>query len=207
MSEATPPPAAPLGRKIMILVLLIALPAISWVYLRNGLNWHKEAVAELGSYGQIRHANILWPDGTKEDRLDSKIVVVHVFGQNPELTPINRKIIDTGEELFKQFGKNEHFRLAMIADRGSAEFRSYAQTRPSSEYVTWVWAGGSEQWQPIMQRGYQAFAEKTNPDPMTEYYALADTAGIIRRYYDADDDEQVKRMVQQIALLLPPSDQ
>lgn len=203
MSETTPP--ASLSRKLMIFIVLIILPATSWFYLRNGLNWRKEAVAELGSYGQIRHANILWPDGTKEDRLDGKIVVVHVFGEGPALTPVNRKIIDTGEELFKQFGENEHFRLAMIADKGAAEFRSYAQTRPSYDYATWVWIGGSSEWQPIMQRGYQAFSEKTGLNDMTEYYALADTAGIIRRYYDATDDEQVKRMVQQVAILLPPS--
>lgn len=204
MSDATPP--APLGRKIMIFVLLVVLPAGSWYYLRGGLNWHKAAVAELGSYGQIRGAYVLWPDGTKEDRLDSKVVVLHVFGDNPDLTPVNKKIIDTGEELFKQFGRNTNFRLAMIAEGGTAEFRSHAQTRPSVDYATWVWTGGLGSWRTIVENGYQAFAVKTGAKPMTEYYALADTAGVIRRYYDATDDEQVKRMVQQVAILLPPSE-
>jgi hypothetical protein len=204
MSDATPP--APLGRKIMIFVILIILPALSWVYLSRGLNWRKEAVAELGSYGQIRGAYIAWPDGTKEDRLKSKVVVLHIFGENPELTPINKKIIDTGEELFKQFGRNEHFRMAMIAEGGTAEFRSHVQTRPSIDYVAWVWTGGLGSWRTIVENGYQSFALKTGAKPMREYYALSDTAGVIRRYYDAADDEQVKRMVQQVAILLPPSD-
>lgn len=190
----------------MIFVILIILPALSWVYLSRGLNWRKEAVAELGSYGQIRGAYIAWPDGTKEDRLKSKVVVLHIFGENPELTPINKKIIDTGEELFKQFGRNEHFRMAMIAEGGTAEFRSHVQTRPSIDYVAWVWTGGLGSWRTIVENGYQSFALKTGAKPMTEYYALSDTAGVIRRYYDAADDEQVKRMVQQVAILLPPSE-
>ena len=203
MSDATPP--APLGRKIMIFVVLIILPAISWVYLRNGLNWRKEAVAELGSYGQIRSANVLWPDGTKEDQLGGKVVVVHLFGKNPDLTPVNKKVIDTGEELFKQFGQNEHFRMAMVAEGGTSEFRSHVQTRPSIDYATWVWVGGVDAWRTVIENGYQSFALKTGAKSMSEYYALADTAGVIRRYYDATDDEQVKRMVQQVAILLPPS--
>ncbi|HMX39318.1 MAG TPA: hypothetical protein PKD78_03290 [Saprospiraceae bacterium] len=190
-------------KRIMLLVLLVGLPAISWYYLSNGLNWRKEAVAELGSYGHIRGAFIMWPDGTKEDRLKSKVVVVHVFGENPDLTPENKKIIDTGEELFKQFGQSEHFRLAMVAEGGTAEFRSHMQTRPSIDYATWVWTGGLGSWRTIIDNGYQSFVAKTAAPPMTYHYALTDTSGMIRRYYNALDDQQVKRMVQQIALLLP----
>lgn len=195
------------GRKIYIaaalFLILIVLPGASWLYLRGGLNWHKKAVAELSVYGKIRSVPIIWQDQTKEDLLKTKVVVIHSFGDNPDLTEANKKIIDTGERLFKQFGNNPYFRLAMIYKGGTAEFRSYAQTLPSADYATWVWTGGVGAWQPILQNGYEYYcmSEKTKPDP--EYYALADTAGTIRRYYNALDDKQVDRMVQHIALLLP----
>lgn len=195
------------GRKVYIaaalFLILVGLPAVSWIYLREGFNWRKTAVAELGSYGKIRGAYIIWQDGTKEDLLKSKVVVLHVFGENPDLTDANKTIIDTGERLFNQFGKNEHFRLAMVAQNGTAEFRSYAQTRPSADYATWVWTGGVGSWNTIIANGHDMFCRAEGYSPIAEYYALADTSGVIRRYYNALDDKQVERMVQHVALLLP----
>ena len=132
------------------------------------------------------------------------VCVIHIFGENPELTDANRKILDTGERLFNQFGQNRAFRLGMIAEGGTAEFRSYHQKLPSSDFVTWVWTGGLGSWRTIMENGYQSFCYAQGiVQPAPEYYALADTTGTIRRFYDVMDDKQVDRMVQQIALLLP----
>lgn len=197
-----------LARRIYIaaalFLILIGLPAVSWFYLRGGLNWRKEAVAELSTWGQIRPAYIVWPDGTEEDMLDGKVVVVHIFGENPDLTANNQKILDTCEKLFNQFGENYNFRLAMVTQGGTPEFRSYFQKMPSSDHAVWVWTGALGSWRTIIENGYEYYcrAEKKQPDP--EYYALADTSGAIRRYYNALDEKQVERMVQHIALLLPP---
>lgn len=198
-----------LGRKIYIaaalFLILVGLPAISWIYLRNGLNWRKEAVTELADYGKIGKATIIWPDGTWEDQLKGKVVVVHLFGENPDLTDGNRQMLDTAEKLFNQFGQNHDFRLAMIASGGTADFKSYFQKMPSVDYATWVWSGGVGNWRAILQNGYESFclAENVKPDP--EYFALADTSGTIRRFYNALDQDQVDRMVQHIAILLPPA--
>jgi hypothetical protein len=200
-----------LGRKIYIaaglFLILVALPAVSWIYLRNGLNWRKEAIAELANYGKIGKATIIWPDGAWEDQLKSKVVVVHVFGENPDLMDANRQVLDTAEKLFNQFGKTNEFRLAMIASGGTAEFRSYFQKMPSAEHATWVWSGGLGSWRTIMENGYESYclAEDIKPDPV--YFALADTSGTIRRFYNALDQKQVDRMVQHIAILLPPAPQ
>ncbi|MBK8195703.1 MAG: hypothetical protein IPK76_21800 [Lewinellaceae bacterium] len=199
-----------LGRKIYIaaalFLILVVLPAGSWIYLRNGLNWRKTAVAELSNYGKIRGAYVIWPDQTKEDLLKNKVVVVHTFGESPDLTADNRKIIDTGQKLFSQFGQNTYFRLAMISNKGTSEFLSYAQTLPSSEYATWVWTGGLGSWSTILENSYESYCLAEKVSPAKEYYALADTSGTIRRFYDALDDKQVERMVQHIAILLPPSE-
>lgn len=195
------------GRRIYItaalLLILVGLPAVSWIYLRDGLNWRKKAVAELASYGKIRGAYIIWPDRTKEDLLDGKVVVLHVFGENPDLTETNQIILNTTEKLYDQFGQNEFFRLGMIANGGTAEFRSRVQTMPSAEYATWVWTGGLGSWNSIILNGYDAFCRAEGVRPVPEYYALADTAGTIRRYYNALDKKEVDRMVQHIAILLP----
>jgi len=195
-------------RKVIIFgalfVILVLLPGISWIYLSGGLNWHKKAIGELQNYGKIRAAYVIYPDGTKEDRLKSKVTVLHIFGEKPDLTDANRSIINTGERLFDQFGTNDNFRMAMISEGGgTAEFLTHVQTKPSADYATWVWTGGLGSWRTILENGYESYclAEKAKPDP--EYFALTDTTGTIRRFYNALDENQVGRMVEHISLLLP----
>ncbi len=196
-----------LGRKIFIasalLLVLVGLPAVSWLYLRDGLNWRKTAVDELSTYGQIPAAYIHWPDGVKEDRLKGKVVVVHLFGEKSDLTQENKKIIDTGQQLFDQFGKNLSFRMAMIAEAPTTEFRSYIQKLPSYDYENWVWITGQGSWTTILSNSFELYYVKNKIRSYPYYYALADTSGVIRRFYNAMDDKEVGRMVEQISILLP----
>ena len=90
---------------VALTLVLVVLPAISWLYLRDGLQWRKDAKAELGSYGKIRGAFIIYPDGTKENQLAESVCVIHNFGANPELTEGNKQIIETNKRLYDQFGK------------------------------------------------------------------------------------------------------
>jgi hypothetical protein len=43
----------------IIALLLFGLPAVSWLYLRNGLNWRRQAQAELRNYGKIRPVTVI----------------------------------------------------------------------------------------------------------------------------------------------------
>lgn len=193
-----------------MLLILVILPAGSWFYLRGGLKWRKDAVAELGFYGQIRGAHIIYPDGTKLDQLKDNVCVIHNFGANPELTEENKKIIETNMRLYDQFGKMSdgtvriNFRIVMIYEGGSAEFRSAIQKIPSIDYATWVSTGGLGSWGTILENGYEKFALEKGAKRHKYYYALADTTGQVKCFYNALDEAAVNRMVQQIALLLPP---
>ncbi len=187
-----------------IFLIFVALPGMSWYYLSSGLTWHKKAYAELGTYGKIRPAFIIFPDGEKRDQLKEKVVVLHIFGENPDISPVNQKILDTGENLFNQFGKNYGFTLCMIKEGGgTAEFKTYAQTRPSSDFATWVWTGGLGSWRTILENGYESYSLASGTPAVKEYFALCDTSGTIRRFYNAEDDHEIGRMVEHIAMLLP----
>lgn len=207
MSEKVPSKRKLFIFSVLFLVLVV-LPAGSWFYLRSGFNWRKQAKAELLDYGKIRGAMIIYPDGTKENQLKSKVCVLHFFGSSPDLTLENRAILDTGEKLVQQFGYKhgmveDYFRLVMIAEGGTAEFKTHAQTLPSAELVNWIWTGGLGSWNTILANGYDAYCQKNNLKPDAEYFALSDTSGTIRRFYNALDKAEVDRMVQQIALLIP----
>lgn len=211
MSDATE--QASLTRKILMglafFVILIVLPGGAYYYLREGFQWRKTAQDELkNDYGKIRPAFMVYDGNQKEDLLKGKVCVVYYFGENPDLTPTNKHILDTCEELFKQFGykpesERDDFRLVMVAQSGTAEFKTHAQTLPSAEMVTWVWTGGLDSWRGILQNGFNHYCHIQHVDPYPEYFAVSDANGIIRRFYNAQNPEEVKRMVQQIALLLP----
>lgn len=191
-------------------LVLVVLPAISWFYLSGGLQWRRDAKAELGFYGQIRGAYIIYPDGTKDNQLKESVCVIHNFGANPELTEENKQIIETNKRLYDQFGKmsdgspRHYFKIVMIFEGGSAEFRSEIQKIPSIDYATWVVMGGLGSWSTILDNGYEKFALEKGVKQHKQSYALADATGQIKCFYDALDEKQVTRMVQQIALMLPP---
>ncbi|MGI9159878.1 MAG: hypothetical protein ACR2K1_09015, partial [Saprospiraceae bacterium] len=109
----------------------------------------------------------------------------------------------TGQRLFEQFGSNMNFRLVMIAQGGTAEFKTHAQTLPSADYATWVWTGALGSWSTILNNGYESYCIATDNKGYKEFYALTDTSGTIRRFYNALDEKEVGRMVEQIAILLP----
>lgn len=191
-------------------LVLVVLPGISWYYLNGGLQWRKAAKAELGFYGQIRGAYIIYPDGTKDNQLKESLCVIHNFGSNPELTEENKQIIETNKRLYDQFGKmsdgspRHYFKIVMIYEGGSAEFRSEIQKIPSIDYATWVVTGGLGSWGTILDNGYEKFTLERGIKPYKQIYALADATGQIKCFYNALDEKQVMRMVQQIALLMPP---
>ncbi|MBK8557656.1 MAG: hypothetical protein IPL65_18775 [Lewinellaceae bacterium] len=188
---------------IIIGLLLIVFPAVSWFYLHEGINWRKEALSELRDYGKIPTVNIIFPGNEKENRVAGKVCVVHMFGDDPDLDAANRYILDTGQKLFDQFSQNESFRMVMIANGGTAEFKTHAQTLPSADYATWVWTSGVGKWTTVLLNGYEYYVKDEQVKPVDNYYALTDTSGIIRRFYNAEDEKDVSRMVQQIAILLP----
>lgn len=191
-------------RGAMLALILVVLPAISFYWLNSGYQLRKEAVGKNANFGKIRSVSVIYPDGKKEDQIQKKVCVIHIFGESPELTDDNKKILDTCEKLFNQFGTNPFFRMALVAKDGSAEFRSHYQKMPSSDFVTWAWTGATGSWRTILENGYESFYKSEGAKPTKEYFAVCDTSGQIRRYYNALDEKEIDRMVQHIAILLPP---
>lgn len=195
-------------RTVGLILVLVVFPAISWVYLKSGFEWRKTAQAELQDYGPIKEAFAIWPDGSREDLLKGKVCVIYNFGAKPDLTPVNKTVLETAEQLVDQFGykpgaEQDYFRMVMIEEGASTELRSKYQTMRNSELVNWVWTSGLSSWNNILQGDFDYYCKSANVSPYPHYYALADTSGRVRRFYNAEDTKEVGRMVEHIALLLP----
>jgi hypothetical protein len=193
---------------VALFLMLIVLPAGSYIYLKKGFNWRLKAQSELGDFGRVKEINHFWPDGQKENLIEKKVCVLYFFGEAPALTPENQKIVDTGVELVKQFGfkpgsETNNFRLVMIASNSPAEFKSYYQTRENADLSNWIWAGGLGSWTTILKNGYDYYCQSQKVTPYQQYFAVSDTSGTIRRFYNAQDPDEVNRMVQHIAILMP----
>lgn len=190
-------------RIAVIAFMLVVLPALSYYYLSGGLKLRKDAIGKKETYGQVRPIYVIYPDGLKEDQIKDKVCVIHYFGEGPDLTPENRQILDTAEKLFDQFGTDNNFRLVMIAREGTAEFRSHYQKMPSSDFVTWAWNGSTGHWRTIMENAYDLYCKSEDVDPDKYYFGVSDASGQIRHFYNALDKEEINKMVQHIAIMLP----
>jgi hypothetical protein len=193
-----------IGKMFLLFVLLIAAPAMSWYYLSGGLKWRKDAIAELGSYGAIKPVWMIDEKLVKSNLVDKKVCAVYFFGENPDLTPSNKKILDIGKGLQDQFQKTNKFRNLVIWENATPAFKASFDEMAKGEDNAWQYTAGLGGWKTILSNQYEYFTlhEKITK-PAEQYFAVSDTTGTIRRFYDANDPEQMKRMVQHIAILLP----
>ncbi|MBN8682609.1 MAG: hypothetical protein J0L99_08145 [Chitinophagales bacterium] len=195
-------------RVAALLLMLVVFPAVSWLYLKGGITWRKEALAELGNFGKVPPFPLIYADGSKIDRIEGCACVIYRFEENPELTPHNQKVMDLGQQLYKQFGEfNPQFRLVMLANAGSSEFRSYKQKLPSIDYATWAWSPVTPTWNELLNGGFNMYCHDRDVSPYPHYFALTDKNGIIKRFYNAESDKEIGRMIEQIAILIPPPPQ
>jgi hypothetical protein len=193
-----------IGKMVMLFLLLVVAPAMSWFYLSGGLKWRKDAVAELGSYGSVKPVWLIDDKLVRSNLIDKKVCAVYYFGDNPDLTPSNQKILNIGKGLQSQFEKSNNFRNVVIWEGGTPAFKGTFEKLSRGENNAWQYTAGLGGWKTVLMNQYEYFClhEKISK-PAEQYFALSDTTGTIRRFYDANDDEQMKRMIQHIALLLP----
>ncbi len=191
-------------KMVLIFTVLVVFPAVSWIYLKGGLTWRREAISELGQYGKVREAWAVLENSERVNLLEKKVCVIHIFGDKPTLTDANRQIFETYSELANQFGTTDDFRVVSLWDGGGAQdFNDFYNQKKLPNEGTWLRSGGLGSWRTIMVNQYENYRLKTKATEVPEYFALSDTSGTIRRFYNALDKSEVERMIQHIAILLP----
>jgi hypothetical protein len=172
-------------------MMMIVMPALSWYYLRDGRNIRREAMAELKPLGPIPAfvAQNLNGESISEKNLAHRIVVINF--------PKNAKS-ELKTSILEQFdNRNDIQFVSFYADSTFAVKQYFAQKFPR----------GNEHWWPLTNS--TAFSQKIEaiaPDSiLTEnLYMLADSNNVIRRFYDGTNRSDMVRLVQQIALIMPP---
>lgn len=196
-------PQSKIWKALLLGLLIVGLPAVSYFYLKGGLEWRKTAVAELSDYGKIPEAFAILEDSRRINLLENKVCVVHLFGDKPELTDANKQVIEVYFQLADQFGITDDFRVVSVWNGGGLpDFNEFYNQKKEPREPTWIHTGGGK-WTTVMINQYENFRLKTKSQEVPTYLALVDQNGTIRRFYNALDNAEVQRLVQHIAILLP----
>lgn len=174
--------------------MFIVMPALSWYYLRGGRNMRREAMAELRDFGKIpafEVADIHGKPFSEKDLL--KKTVVFNF---PKSTTAPLKT-----DVLEQFDNRDDIKFVSF----------YTDSLPLVKQLFYEkFPKGNPQWTPVGVPSGFDFAEKIAETaaksniPMENLYVLADSNSVIRRFYDGTNRSDMVRLVQQVALIMPP---
>ena len=185
-----------------LLLLLVALPLGSFYYLKKGADFRRDALAEFGDYGPMPAVD-RFPlvAGNLPDSLRGNMYVLSWL--SPTSEEATRLYGDTWRKLGDQFKDSPHiYFVSFVQDSARAEafivrngLQPYAAVQPFLR---------------VSQSEFYRLAEQIQL-PLSEYdapgtkpiVALADSSLTVRNFYDLTQEDEVKRLVNHIALFIP----
>lgn len=195
---------------IALFLMLIVLPAGSWYYLQSGFDYQKQARAELLDYGKIpANTKLLSTEGQELTLSDSKHQLsIFSFVSKDKL---NNERVENWKKLYEQFEETGRAKFFLGALDTLVDFSTFEQL-PRNENCVYLNAENSkkiiahlEEPQLKTERinGGKYQTQKINDWTNYNYTAIVDTTFTIRNYYQIDEMESLKRMVEHLAILVP----
>lgn len=178
-----------------LLLFLVVLPGGSWYYLKSGLDYRRSVLNDLSDYGPVPGATFASQNSPLATALPGK-VLVSAFVPDAN-SPAAQRQGALLKKLHDQFDEREEVLfLAHLADSTTA----FAQQHQLIDTAQCFFALHS-------RAGLLAVAERdyklpTGADP-ANWVVLSDIKGNMRRQYDVSQAEEVKRLVEHIAMLMP----
>ncbi len=199
-----------IGQYLMLLLFLVVFPLISWIYLKQGFNYRKEALDKLQNHGTITPYQLVEAGGDTFNLQDyrGKVVLASFFRlEQGETAPLYG---DRLRRLHAQFGERQevlflqHILQAEDAATRISTFRDrYALNDDSGSEVVFALPDASRA-HSLMQDIYRMPDSDAMVGQSSYYFALADTAHTIRRYYDVRQDSAMQELVEHLAIVIPP---
>lgn len=163
-------------------LLIVALPAASWYFLKSGLDYRMASMDKLGEYGRLPETTLTLANGktVSTSKFENQLVLTYIDDVGQDTTQLMK--------LYRQFQKRKdlHF-LLQENDR----FRLIAERNPN------LWLLNVE------DEGNQAFLRTMGVGSGSGKISIVDITGTIRNYYDFSDMVQIQQLVEHTAFLLP----
>lgn len=185
-----------------LLLLLVALPLGSFYYLKKGADYRREALAEFGDYGRMpaldRYELLA---GSLPDSLRGNMYVLSWLADTD--SDATQRYGEIWNKLGDQFKDSPHIYFVSFAqDSATAyQFIDRHELAPFREVLPFLRVSKAE---------FYRLAEQIQL-PLSEYdapgtkpvVALADSSLTVRNFYDLTQEDEVKRLVNHIALFIP----
>jgi len=173
---------------LIALLVLFGLPAISWFYLKEGVDFRVRIAQELEPKDTLPARSMLRMGGDTLSLGALEGNVVFIWTVPPEIDPEQaRSAIQRADTLMRGVGKEERFRMLTLV-HGDAS----ALDMPSGKYRNWLVATMPHQadlWPDTLRVPLKGL--------------VADTALVVRHYYDLSDRQGWSKLVEHLALLIP----
>ncbi|MBX2872828.1 MAG: hypothetical protein KTR30_12030 [Saprospiraceae bacterium] len=175
-----------------LFLLLIGLPAGSWYYLQKGLDYRLETMGQLTDHGDFK----LLTSNTPDQETKASVRVINFLAADPAERAQQGSLLS---KLYAQFDKREDFQLVTFVDSTlMSELDGFRTKYGLDEEPQCMFrALDGSTWRKFVQTYKE---ESSSPD---QYIALVDLEGNIRNFYVQQEQEEVKDLVEHIALLLP----
>ena len=178
---------------LVLLMMLLVMPALSWYYLKKGENYQVEMRAELKNYGQIPSFKV--PKLLDADTLNSSLELHNrvVIAKVLEAEDLDQKedLVFALGSLHTQFDERNDVVFLLhtaLSDTGrvGAFLREHQMADPAQVIVTTI--------NPELKQAYHF--------PKRGMMAIVDTTGVVRRYYNYHDGNEVRRLTEHITVLM-----
>lgn len=168
---------------LIVILLLVVFPAISWIYLKKGFNYQKSNFEKLKLYGALPVDSLASRDGCFTTLAPGEVTLL-VVG-NPEN---QSQILELAAKLSEQFAATQKFKFLVWSPVSPYSGNKNVEAcLPDSASIT------------LLQSNYGASTAFANGKELM----IIDARLQVRKYYRLGIDEDEKELVTHIALLLP----
>jgi hypothetical protein len=205
MNEKKQKPGIPSAlRVILLFLLLVGLPAGSWFYLQSGLNYRKNALADLKDFGKLKSFQLYSQNGDtlRLQDIQGKVVVANFF--SPDLSK-SRETADRIAKLHSLFDeRTDLYFLSHVPTDSTSQLWQLADAMGIKDSNQWfLLTAAPEELENQERKNYKFPQKEEAMDGENNFLALVDTSRTIRNYYDVANNEDMGRLIEHIAILLP----
>ncbi len=193
------------GRAIQISLLLFIVvisPALSWYYLKSGVNYRKNSLSELKDYGAMDFLDwkLINNKTLALDSLKGHIVIVNIVNPNTVEGAKNTAITN---KVFDQFKDRRDVIVAtFLTQTDSVAALAYAKKNNPRAYANYWFSTTSGENQQQLLKGLKLSQKGDFSTSECPYLTYINMQGVVSSFYDINDNLQLGRLIEHIAMKL-----
>ncbi len=193
------------SRKVIQLIalffLLVVFPAGSWFYLKSGFEYQKEAISELQDLGKVPSFQLTSQSGEllSHDKVNGKLLIVQFCDaqKGEDLAYATERIRALNDNFSDR--KEDILFLTHVDNAPQSELMALAEKCGVKDHKQWWFLTAAPAVLENIAKGYAI----SDPEKRHSTITIVDNASIIRNHYQIDKNEDMRRLVEHIALVLP----